>query len=85
MFNPIYIYIFIFFQPEKFDWFLTTEIGLPGPDVLFFLNIEPKLAATRSNFGEGVNETVELQTKVAKQYQKLVSLANGKQCHVIFV
>jgi len=48
-----------------------SDIGLIGPDVVFFLNLSVEDAAKRGNFGTEIYENVAFQTKVREIYAQL--------------
>jgi dTMP kinase len=46
-------------------------MGLPKPDIVLFLNIDPKLALARKDYGREIFENEEFQQKVFHSYMKL--------------
>ena len=54
-----------------FDWCKTSDVGILQPDIVFFLDITPKLASERKGYGGEVYEKVDFQTKVLLNYNKL--------------
>lgn len=54
-----------------FDWCLKPEIGLPKPDLVFFLNLPINVMQTRSGFGEEIYEDNMYQKAVYENYLKL--------------
>ena len=53
------------------SWCRQTEIGLPKPDAVMFLQLSPEAASKRDGFGEERYEQKEFQDKVAQNYNKL--------------
>jgi dTMP kinase len=61
-------------------WCWASECGLPAPDVVFQLLIEPAIAASRSGFGAERFECVETQRRVALEFDWLRT-ATASQTH----
>ena len=53
------------------DWCRNCDVGLPEPDIVFFLDIEPEMASGRSAYGEERYEQVSVQHRVRAQFQQL--------------
>lgn len=53
------------------NWCMAPEIGLPEPDLVLFIDISPKVQATRKGFGEEVYEKTEFQMKVRELFLSL--------------
>jgi dTMP kinase len=53
------------------DWAWAPEIGLPQPDLCFFLSIKPHEAAKRGGFGEERYETQQMQLRVRRLFTEL--------------
>ncbi|XP_071950227.1 thymidylate kinase-like [Antedon mediterranea] len=67
----------------NFAWCKASYSGVPRPDLVLFLDISTKDAATRGGFGEERYEQTELQSKVSKNYELLrdedwVTVAAGR-------
>lgn len=50
-----------------------SEIGLPKPDLIIYLELSSKDSNKRKGFGEEKYENIEFQDKVVQQYNKLKS------------
>ncbi|KAF0988970.1 hypothetical protein HZS_7360 [Henneguya salminicola] len=50
------------------EWCMSSDSGLPRPDIIFYLNSNEKKLRERSEFGREVYETTSFQTEVAKSY-----------------
>ncbi|CAA19357.1 Thymidylate kinase [Schizosaccharomyces pombe] len=53
------------------EWCKSPDRGLPRPDLVIFLNVDPRIAATRGQYGEERYEKIEMQEKVLKNFQRL--------------
>jgi len=53
------------------DWCRTPDIGLPAPDCVVYLTLNPDVAATRGDYGGERYEDTEFQFKVEKNFHKL--------------
>lgn len=60
-------------QGLPFDWCCRTEeqAHLPDPDVVLFMDLDPKIAAQRKGFGEEAFEKIELQQKVYSAFSEV--------------
>eukprot|EP00928_Gymnodinium_smaydae_P090901 TRINITY_DN74610_c0_g1_i1.p1 TRINITY_DN74610_c0_g1~~TRINITY_DN74610_c0_g1_i1.p1 ORF type:complete len:309 (-),score=79.92 TRINITY_DN74610_c0_g1_i1:112-978(-) len=63
-----------------FTWCQTPDRGLPLPDAVFFLHIDEKVGASRSNFGDERYENASMQARVREQF-KLEGLRAGVNWH----
>jgi len=61
-----------------FEWCQSTDFGLPTPDGVFFLHIDEKVGASRSNYGDERYENATMQGAVREQF-KLPRLRAGVQ------
>lgn len=52
-------------------WARTPDIGLPKPDVVVFLDLEPEKARERGGFGEEVYEKEEMQRRVRELFLRV--------------
>ncbi|CAI5971719.1 unnamed protein product [Closterium sp. NIES-65] len=52
-------------------WCKSTEVGLPAPDVVIYLDIDPQHAAERGGYGGERYEKVEFQQRVAQHFHAL--------------
>lgn len=55
------------------DWCISPEKGLPKPDLVLFLEIDPEVQSKRKGFGDEVYEKAEFQKKVRESYNKIKS------------
>ncbi|GAA5987635.1 hypothetical protein JCM5350_001903 [Sporobolomyces pararoseus] len=58
----------------NWEWCKSPDIGLPLPDLILFLSLSLETSQSRSGFGQERYETLEIQTKVRKVFEKM-----GKQ------
>lgn len=56
------------------EWAWAPEIGLPHPDIVFFLDISSDAAAERGGYGEERYEREEMQSRVRTLFQHLFSI-----------
>lgn len=69
-----YSYSGIAFSSAKglsFEWCQQPEVGLPEPDIVFYLTVPSDVAENRGQFGEERYEKREMQDKVRKIFQSL--------------
>lgn len=52
-------------------WCQASDIGLPRPDLVIYLDLPPEVAAGREDYGKEVYENLEYQQKAWDQYQIL--------------
>ena len=57
---------------DGFDltWCRTPDIGLPAPDCVVYLTLNPDVAATRGDYGGERYEDTDFQAKVEKNFHK---------------
>jgi len=60
-------------QGIDFEFCKQTEVGLPCPDAIIYLDIDPKEASKRSGYGTERFETVDFQDNVRMQFKALQS------------
>lgn len=65
------------------DWAWYPEIGLPQPDLVYFLDISSAEAAKRGGYGEERYETEKMQTRVKSLFTELFARLPGLNVHVI--
>ncbi|KAI9190563.1 thymidylate kinase-like protein [Polychytrium aggregatum] len=53
------------------EWCRATDIGLPHPDLVIYLDAPPTVAAGRSGYGAELYENVELQQRVYNAFAEL--------------
>jgi len=53
------------------DWCRHADVGLPMPDVVFFLDLDPEEAETREGYGTERYENMDFQRKVRDAYHAL--------------
>ena len=57
------------------SWSISSEIGLPKPDVVFFFDADPEILALRGDYGQNdIHEKVPFQKCVRSAYQLLFSM-----------
>jgi len=70
-----YSYSGIAFSTAKgklsYDWCKEQEKGLIKPDLIFYLTVDPMIAAKRGGFGDERYETKEMQEKVKIVFERL--------------
>ena len=72
------------FIKQMFYLFFCVDIGLPKPDLLFFLDTRNIDLANREEFGTERNETSEFQSKVYSNFKRLLNYENPENyCHII--
>jgi dTMP kinase len=59
-------------QGVDLEWCKLPEVGLPKPDVIFYLRVPPAMAAAREAFGRERYERADFQVKVSVNFDKLV-------------
>lgn len=64
-------------------WAWSPEIGLPKPDITFFLDISSEAAAQRGGYGEERYETEKMQARVRALFKNLFSRIPDLNIHVI--
>ena len=65
------------------DWAWYPEIGLPEPDLVYFLDISSTDAARRGGYGEERYETEKMQTRVRSLFTELFARLPGINVQVI--
>ncbi|KAB5595003.1 3-beta hydroxysteroid dehydrogenase [Ceratobasidium theobromae] len=55
----------------SYEWCLNPDIGLPAPDVAFFLEVTPNVARQRGGYGQERYENEEMQTAVRRAFQQI--------------
>lgn len=53
------------------EWACTADVGLPAPDIIFYLEAEPSALATRKGYGNELFDNLEFQHKVVEAYKTL--------------
>lgn len=53
-----------------FAWCQAPDKGLPCPDGVFFMKVEPSVGAARANFGDERYENATLQARVREEFQR---------------
>lgn len=53
------------------EWCMAPEKGLPAPDIVIYLQVDPEVSASRGGYGEERYEKLALQQQVAAQYAQL--------------
>jgi dTMP kinase len=55
----------------NFEWCKSPEVGLPEPDLVIFLDVDPEELLNRKGFGSERYEKLELQRKVRDAFKQL--------------
>uniref|UniRef100_A0A0K0E954 dTMP kinase n=1 Tax=Strongyloides stercoralis TaxID=6248 RepID=A0A0K0E954_STRER len=63
-------------------WVISSDVGLPKPDIVLFFDIAPESTRARDGFGEEVFEKKSFQDIVYKEMKKLM-LKNADICKII--
>jgi len=53
------------------QWCMSSDVGLPAPDLVLFLDVEPDIARERGGYGQERYEHEDLQKKVKVLFHKL--------------
>lgn len=53
-----------------FEWCQEPDVGLPVPDCVFFLHLNPEVGKSRSNFGDERYENVDMQARVREEFAR---------------
>lgn len=61
------------------DWARQSDVGLPRPDTVVFLDISPEKAQQRGGFGEEKYETSEMQKRVRILFSELMAAGDEKE------
>lgn len=64
-------------------WCQWPDVGLPRPDVIFYLDCEIEESVKRTGFGEEIYETATLQGLVKKAYHDMISTQVHFNWHVV--
>lgn len=65
-------------------WCMDSEVGLPVPDCVIFLDIDPQCAAERDGYGDERYENDSFQEKVLEEYRMLhTEHGEGSSWHVL--
>lgn len=54
-----------------YEWCKSPDVGLPAPDMTFFLSLSPEEASKRGGFGQERYETSEIQNRVRGVFMRL--------------
>jgi len=53
-----------------FEWCKALDVGIPAPDAVFFLRVDPSVGKSRSSYGDERYENEALQTAVRGQFDR---------------
>ena len=53
------------------SWCKAPEVGLPAPDIVFYMRVSPEAAAKRGGYGEERYEKAEFQKAVLNEFDSL--------------
>jgi len=59
-------------------WCFSPEVGLPKPDIIFFLSITPEEASKRGDFGAERYEKLDFQRKVFDKFKEYAQLSQAE-------
>lgn len=66
------------------EWCKQSDVGLPAPDAVFFLDIAPEAAAKRGGYGGERYEVAPFQARVRENFNKLmVSTVMLREMHAL--
>jgi len=65
-----------------FEWCRSPDCGLPCPDAVFFMRVDPEVGASRANFGDERYENEQMQANVRSEFQ-LPRLHEGVNWNVV--
>jgi dTMP kinase len=68
-----YSYSGMAYSSVDMEWTSNTEIGLPKPECVIFMDIKPSQIVNRDNFGEERYEQIEYQNKVYTNYMDIMT------------
>lgn len=63
---------FCLLQGFRLDWCMQPDVGLPKPDLVMFLQLNPAEAALRGQFGQERYETSVFQRTVQQRFEQLM-------------
>lgn len=64
--------MFILTQVASLSWCEGPDIGLPAPDIVFYLTLPPEVARERGDYGKERYERADFQTQVEKQFAEMM-------------
>ncbi|XP_071373669.1 thymidylate kinase isoform X2 [Centroberyx affinis] len=64
--------LLLYIQGFCLDWCMKPDVGLPKPDLVMFLQLNPSEAALRGQFGEERYETSVFQRAVQQKFEQLM-------------
>lgn len=73
----------ILVQGLDYTWCKSPDIGLPAPDMTFFLSVTPAVAASRGGFGAERYESSSMQGKVRTLFDKIGQEVGSRRWTVI--
>ncbi|XP_042072212.1 thymidylate kinase isoform X2 [Haplochromis burtoni] len=68
--NPMEVFCLL--QGFRLDWCMQPDVGLPKPDLVMFLQLNPAEAALRGQFGQERYETSVFQRTVQQRFEQLM-------------
>ena len=60
-------------QIAPLEWCKAPDVGLPAPDIVFYLQLSARVAEQRAQFGSERYEKLGFQQEVERQFEKLRS------------
>lgn len=65
-----------------YGWCLNVDSNLPVPTCVIYLDLDPRIAAKRSNYGDDFEDNIEFQTKVRTMYLTMANDCKWKKINV---
>ena len=65
------------------QWAREPDVGLPRPDLCFFLDVSPEVAAQRGGFGVEKYENDKMQRRVRELFHEIRQSSDGEDMRVI--
>lgn len=64
--------VVLYVQGFSIDWCKNPDVGLPKPDLVMFLQLNPSVAENRGEFGSERYETSHFQNTVHQRFEELM-------------
>lgn len=62
----------------SFEWCSAPDEGLPAPDAVLYLDLDPREAAQRGGFGEERYESDEMLRRVRERFERIAERVDGR-------
>lgn len=73
-----YIYSGLVYNHEQYNTIKNAEIGLPKPDIIFYIDTPPDITTKRADFGNDINDTHVRQNIIYNKYKSLCNVPKWK-------